>query len=278
MGLQQLTPGWATQNIRSLSDAAMPLALSGLQQSAQPFKGNLVAGFNSNQLLGNSLLSQYLSSPSPTQSGLYGQAYNELSQTLSGKDPYQSEYIKAFQTYTNQLLGQSKERLNARMAKKNESVSSDYDSANAQLEVGAMGQMLNALAPMVMQERQNQLSATSLAQALLGFGESADVGRITNAYNLGSVQQNQEQAVLDAAYNEWIRQQNAKGNAMNVALQTSMFTPEYMYKSKGGSSILGGLSGIGSLLGGLGGISSSTGAAGSTTGASGLMALLSMFL
>lgn len=217
-------PGAGGQ-MKSLADMAMPGAQERLATAGQPYTGQLVAPTSQYEQMGLENLGNYLNSPSPTSSPLYGAAQGELEKTLGGEeyDPVGGTYYQAYRTAVLRELQEAKDRLAAETSARDKYFGGGRIAATGELEETALNDLELMLGQLYENERSRRLSAVPMATDFLGAGEGFEQGRIAASQEYGALPREIEQAGLTAEYNEYIRQLQDAGIPLEtaIALMTS---------------------------------------------------------
>jgi len=255
-----LTPPWMLENMRSVSEAAKPSALSYLRSAGQPYPGQLSAPMSPLSQTGLGRLSDILSKGPVTENPLFKSAAEELQTTMTGGyDPFESEYYQGVRSGLMRELAEAKNRLAATSSARDRYASSGRNVGEARLEEGAMSTLAQVLGRLAEAERGRRLAAAGAVPGLLGFGQQAELTPVQAALTLGDFGRQLEQAELDRQLAEYQRQRGEMTNAVNALLGASTFQPEWYVPSYGlfgtpaGTRMMGNLmGGLGSVLGGLG--------------------------
>jgi hypothetical protein len=230
-------PQWQIDLRKRLGLAAEPKALQRINLAGTPYSGQLVAPLSKPEQTGIDQLGQYLGSPMPTESGLYGAAKGEVESTLGGQqyDPIQGEYYQAYRENLMRELQEAKDRLAARTSARDAFYSGGRVAGEAELEETALGGMRQELGRLFEIERARRLGVVPMATDLLSFEERMPLGRIAASQQLGALPREWEQANLDAERMEWLRQLTDLGIPLDVATQMSTYQPP-MYQPTYGPS------------------------------------------
>jgi len=223
---------------------------SQIGKNAEPYTGQLVAPSTEQEKQSLNYLNKYVTQAPSEQTTL---AQNEIKKTLTGGyDPTTSPYYQAMKaeaarnlqdslnTISSEAAGGGRYWTGARLGQQREAATDIGNKLNI-----ILGQLSE-------NERQNRLTAAQQAQSL---GEAQTILPLQQAaalQSLGALERNISQASDEAAYNEWLRQQNYPLSIAQLASGLATYEPTYAQTGYSGgnwlSSLLGN-SGFGSAIG-----------------------------
>jgi hypothetical protein len=199
------------------------------QIGGQPYTGQLTAPLSDYETTGLKSLGEYLASPLPTQSNLFGLSQAELEKTLGGKEynPETGPYYQAYRTNIMRELQKAKDRLAANSSAADAYFGGGRLQQERELEEGTMGSLAQTLGQLYEQERMNRLNTVPTAINTLGWAEQLPVNRVTAAEQLGALPRQVQQADLTARYNDYIRQLQNMGMSLQAATSMATQNPQY---------------------------------------------------
>ena len=222
---------------------------------SEPYTGQMTAPMSQYETMGLKRLGEYLDTPMPTQSNLFGMTTDELEKTLEGReyDPMTGPYYEAYRTNIMRELNQAKDRIAARSSARDAFFGGGRLDQEREVEEGAMGSMANVLGQLYEKERMNRLNAVPLALNQMGWAENLPVSRIAASQQFGGLPRQIEQQELTARYQDFIRQLTNMGMNMQAAVGMATSHPDYWMPQPADYSGIG--QGLGSLamLGMMGG-------------------------
>lgn len=233
-----LEPRWQTRMRRRLATTAEPGATQRIERAGEAYPGQLVAGAAPLQTEALEGLQRYLQMAMPTETPLYGAARGELMSTLQGEyDPGESAFYKAYRTNVLRELKEAKTRMAGRAAARGTFYGGGRLAEEGKLEERAMGSFQEALGRLTETERGRRFAAAPEALRFLAFEEAAPMGRFRAGMAGGEFERMLEQAELQAAYQEWIRQREEMGIPLDVATGMSTYQPPYYQPTYGPNSL-----------------------------------------
>lgn len=212
-----------------------------LEQAGEPYPGELVAPLSEYEQRGLDTLQKVLGMPMPSEERLFSAAKGELEKTLGGEeyDPIGGAYYQAYRNQVMRELQEAKDRLAARTSARDKFFGGGRIATEGELEEAAVGDLATILGQLFEAERSRRLGAVQPAMQLSALEQALPLERVQAAETLGAVPRTIEQAELDAAYNEWLRQTEELGLPLDVALALTTYQIPYLYKpSKKGGSLL----------------------------------------
>ena len=264
------------QAYQKLLPAATQKGMQFIDIAGQPYGGQFTAPLSSYEQTGLKTLGEYLSSPLPMQSNLFGLTSGELEKTLGGEEynPATGPYYEAYRTNVARDLQKAIDVIRRRAA--GAGGRTVFAGGPVQEEREAMlagnANIAQILGQLFENERTRRLGAVPLALQTMGWAEQVPQGRVAAAETLGALPRTVEQSDLTAQYQDYLNRlsslQSLFGGAAGMAgANLPWYEPSYqpspfsqlmggLSGGMGGLSSLGGaLSGLGSAAGGMGGLS-----------------------
>ena len=249
------------ENLSNLTSSASASAQKFLQSAGTPFQNTLSAGISPGQQFGFDNLLGALSSPLATETDAFRQALAATQRDVSGglEDPFQNEFAQALQRNVKREIAEAKSRLASSSSARDQFSGGARIQGEEGIEARGIGEFTRALLPFAQQLEQNRQTGIG---RLANFGlaqEQAPFQRIAQALQFGGQQQAQEQAPLDRALQEFMRQRSELGGTVNTAFGGSTFIPQFFQPTFGPAGpsssaqlgdTLGGLAGIVGNIGG----------------------------
>ncbi len=197
--------------------------------SGRPYEGKMTAPMSDYEQMGLGSLGEYLSSPMPTESNLFGMTTEELEKTLSGEDydPATGPYYEAYRTGIMRELQQAKDRIAARSSASDAFFGGGRMDQEREVEEGAMGSMAQVLGGLYERERERRLDAVPMALNQMGWAESVPQSRVAASQALGSLPREIEQAELTARYQDFVRRLESMGVSLKAAVAMATSNPEW---------------------------------------------------
>lgn len=196
---------------------------------SEPYTGQMTAPMSEYETMGLKGLGEYLDTPSPTESNLFGMTTDELEKTLEGReyDPITGPYFEAYRTNMMRELDQAKDRIAARSSSRDMFFGGGRLDQEREVEEGAMGSMAQVLGELFEKERMNRLNAVPMALNQMGWAENVPQSRIQASQVLGALPRQIEQQELTARYQDFIRQLTNMGMSMQAAVGMATSNPQY---------------------------------------------------
>ena len=218
-----------------------------LDKGTAPYAGDMTAPLSEQEVTGLKSLGEYLDSPSPVDSNLFGMTTDELEKTLEGThyDPATGPYYQAYRTSVMRELKQAKDRLAARSSARDNFFGGGRLDQERELEEGAVGNLTQTLGQLTAAERQNRLNAIPTALNQMGWAENLPLSRIGASQQYGSLPRQVEQQELNVRYQDFVRQLQNMGVSMQAAVGIATGNPQYWMPTPPDN--IGMASGIGSL-------------------------------
>lgn len=189
------------------------------------------------------LLQQQLSNLVPGMAGNYQLATDEYKKILEGDyDPRTSDYYKGFRQTAEDLRKSSNTAIRQRANMMGMLQSSPAEAVEAENNRKINSMILQELGRMYELERAKRLDAAGNIQSI----DSQNLGNIAAASSIADLPRSIEQEKTDAAYEAAIQTLLHPYQYQSALAQMIIQEPRYIYKSKSGSS------GIGGALGNLG--------------------------
>jgi len=232
---------------QNLLPAATQKGMEFMQIGTQPYSGDLTAPMSEYETMGLGTLGEYLSSPMPTESNLFGLSQAELEKTLGGKeyDPASGPYYEAYRTNIMRELQQAKDRIAARASGRDALFGGGRMDQERQVEEGAMGSLSQVLGQLFENERARRLETVPLALQTMGWAEQVPQARVAASQEYGDLPRLIQQAELTARYQDFVRQLESMGMSLQAAISLATNKPEYWMPQPADTS--GMASGMGNL-------------------------------
>jgi len=214
---------------------------------SEPYPGQMTAPMSQYETMGLKGLGEYLDTPMPTESNLFGMTTDELEKTLEGReyDPITGPYFQAYRTNMMRELNQAKDRIAARSSSRDAFFGGGRLDQEREVEEGAMGSMAQVLGQLFEKERMNRLNAVPMALNQMGWAENVPVSRIATSQQFGGLPRQIEQAEYTARYQDFVRQLTNMGMTMQAAVGMATSNPQYWMPQPADYSGIG--QGLGSL-------------------------------
>ena len=214
---------------------------------SQPYPGQMTAPMSQYETMGLKGLGEYLDTPMPTQSNMFGLTTDELEKTIEGReyDPITGPYYEAYRTNIMRELDQAKDRIAARSSSRDAFFGGGRLDQEREVEEGAMGSMAQVLGGLFENERQRRLNAVPMALNQMGWAENVPVSRIATSQQFGALPRQIEQQELTARYQDFVKQLTNMGMSMQAAVDMATSNPQYWMPQPADYSGIG--KGLGSL-------------------------------
>ena len=195
---------------RTLLGGALPRAEEALGRYGEPYPGELTTQY---ERQGLDTLGDYLGSPMPTDSTLYGSAVGELEKTLGGEeyDPVGGTYYQAYRTQVLRELQEAKDRLASRTSASDKFFGGGRIATEGELEEDTTANLAMTLGSMFERERERRLGAVPMATGVLGAGEALTQGRVGASQEYGGLE-------FEREYGDYLRQMEELGIPLEVAM------------------------------------------------------------
>jgi len=251
-----LNASWQRKGMKALSKTAQPGAEERVARAGEAYTGDLVAGLSEPEQISQDLLAQYLAGSPATNDPLFQAAESELTNTLSGDtyDPVGGAYYQAYRNAVQRELRNATNELAARTSASDQFFGGGRIAEEGKLQEGAVNTLALELGRLSEAERQRRLEAVQPALTMTQYKETAPLTRVAAAQEYGALPRQIEQAELDAAYQEWNRQLNDLGIALDVYTGMLTYVPPTSVQTlpSVASLIQGGVSGAQAALEALG--------------------------
>jgi hypothetical protein len=224
---KSLEPAWQEEQRKKTMAAAQPGAMERLGRAGEAYTGDLVAGMSPYEQQGMDQLSAYLNGGSLSSQPLWGQASNELSNTLGGDayDPVGGTYYQSFRNAVLRELTDAKNRLAANTSASDAFFGGGRIASEGKLEEGAMNTLAQELGRLSENERMNRLNAVTPATQMAQTLAAEPLSKAAAATQLGGLPRTIEQAQYDADYQEWLRQLADLGVPLDLYSSLLTYTP-----------------------------------------------------
>jgi hypothetical protein len=238
---------------RTLLPAAIDKGRDFMQVGTEPYTGERVAPMSEYEDIGLGTLGDYLSSPLPTESSLYGLSAGELEKTLAGKeyDPATGPFYEAYRTNVMRDLQKLTDAIRQRAAGAGGRSVFAGGPVQEEREAALAGHanLAEVLGRMYEGERARRLGTVPLALQTMGWAEQVPQARVAASQQYGALPRMIEQAELDARYQDFIRQLQNMGMSLQAAVGLATSKPEYWMPQPPDMSGLGDLAML-AMLGG----------------------------
>lgn len=216
---KRLQEPWQIEMQQYLAGLSKTGAGEAITKAGTAYPGSLTTSYED---IGLGTLGEYLSSPLPTESNLFGLSSAELEKTLSGKeyDPATGPYYEAYRTNIMRELQQAKDRIAARSSSRDAFFGGGRLDQEREVEEGAMGSMAQELGRLYEGERARRLNAVPTALQTMGWAEQVPQGRVAASQEYGGLE-------FQRGYSEYVRQLASLGIPLEMASKLAMYAPEY---------------------------------------------------
>jgi hypothetical protein len=252
----------------------------------EAYGGKLVSEMSPEEQLGYQMFQKWTGAPAYTESPLYGASRAELQRILGGE--YLKEPTEAYRQLRRTVLEEELPEAQAQLRRALAMRGTFYSGAAAQGEQDVVKDAMNRLAQYraneLLRERERMAAAVPMGMQLARTEAYEPLERVQAIMAAGAFPRELEQAQLQAAYNEWLRQRGEAYQFMPTALQMGttpgIGLPTYTYTPGQASpfarfaqpiATLGG-GALGFMLGGPAGAALGAGLGGTLGGAAGTLA------
>ena len=221
---QLMQPGYI-QSLASQLSGYLSNNLSNYNPS-QLYTGQYVAPTTSQQNTGLDILSNYLSQGT---GALTQQAQQQASATLSGQyaDPNTSPYIQAMIAENQQGLQKNTDALNASRGASGNYFNTQTTAQQNQLSQNALQDLNATVGSFEQNERQNQVGMVTTAANLDQMTQNQQLQQVAASQQYGGLQQQMQQANLEAQYQDWTRTQNQQAALVQPTAGVATSNPSY---------------------------------------------------